>query len=134
MKTLVGLSTLCAFIGSYFLNLTADNAEQFLALIAVIMTDGVLGMWAGVKTEGFQTRKAVKVLQTLVVWILLLACILMIEKGFEGTQWLSETIMAPFIVFQLMSALKNASRAGIIQNELVTMILDKIDKHKTIKK
>lgn len=133
MKTstvLLSLTTICAFIGSYFLQLTTDNAEQYLALVAIVFVDGFFGVWAGVKIEGFQTRKALKVLKTLVVWLIMLTCILMIEKGFKGTSWLSETIMAPFIVFQLISALKNAQRAGLINNELLTTILDKIDKHK----
>lgn len=133
MKTstvLLSLTTICAFIGSYFLQLTTDNAEQYLALVAIVFVDGFFGVWAGVKIEGFQTRKALKVLKTLVVWLIMLTCILMIEKGFKGTSWLSETIMAPFIVFQLMSALKNSQRAGLINNELLTTILDKIDKHK----
>ena len=60
----------------------------------------------------------------------MLACILSIEKGFQGTAWLSETIMAPFLVFQLISILKNASMVGAIDNELLTQILDKLDKHK----
>jgi phage-related holin len=38
--------------------------------------------------------------------------------------------MAPFLVFQLISILKNASMVGIVQNELLTQILDKLDKHK----
>lgn len=133
MKTstaLLSLTTICAFISSYFLQLTTDNAEQYLALVAIVFVDGFFGVWAGVKIEGFQTRKALKVLKTLVVWLIMLTCILMIEKGFKGTSWLSETIMAPFIVFQLMSALKNSQRAGLINNELLTTILDKIDKHK----
>ena len=126
----ISLTTVCAFIGTYFMKLTADNVEQYLALVAVIFADGFLGVWAGIKTEGFQTRKALKVIKTLVVWTIMLTCILMIEIGFKGTSWLSETIMAPFIVFQLMSALKNANRAGLIQNELLTMLLSKIDNHK----
>ena len=133
MKTstvLLSLTTICAFIGSYFLQLTTDNVEQYLALVAIVFVDGFFGVWAGVKIEGFQTRKALKVLKTLVVWLIMLTCILMIEKGFKGTSWLSETIMAPFIVFQLMSALKNSQRTGLINNELLTTILDKIDKHK----
>jgi phage-related holin len=131
--TLLSLTTVCAFIGSYFMDLTADNIEQFMALVAVIFADGFFGVWAGTKTEGFQTRKAVKVLQTLVVWVIMLTAILMIEKGFDGTSWLSETIMAPFIIFQLMSALKNAERAGLVKNELLTIILSKFDKHKEVK-
>ena len=123
-------TTFFAFIGSYFLHLTADNAEQYLALVGVVFCDGFFGIIAGTKTEGFKTYKALRVLQTLVVWIFMLTGVLMIEKGFQGTAWLSETVCAPFILFQLMSALKNAERAGLIKNELLTIILDKIDKHK----
>ncbi|MEY4333502.1 MAG: hypothetical protein RLZZ196_2245 [Bacteroidota bacterium] len=136
MKTTTVLyiaTTFFAFLGSYFFNLGADNAEQYLAVVSAVMIDGFFGVWAGIKIEGFQTRKAVKVLTTLFVWILLLTGILLIEKGFQGTSWLSETVCAPFILFQLISALKNAARAGLIQNELLTVILDKIDQHKTVK-
>ena len=124
-------TTFFAFVGSYFLNLTADNAEQYLALVGVVFCDGFFGIIAGTKTEGFKTYKALRVLQTLVVWIFMLTGVLMIEKGFQGTAWLSETVCAPFILFQLMSALKNAERAGLIKNELLTIILGKIDKHKS---
>jgi len=126
----LSFTTICAFVCTYFMKLTADNAEQYLALVAVIFFDGFMGVWAGIKTEGFQTRKALKVLQTLVVWVIMLTCILMIEIGFKGTSWLSETVMAPFIVFQLISALKNANRAKLIRNELLTILLNKIDQHK----
>jgi phage-related holin len=126
----LSMSTLLAFIGTYFFNLTADNIEQFLAIGLIIFVDGFFGVWAGMKREGFQTFKALKVLKTFGFWMVMLACILSIEKGFKGTGWLSETIMAPFMVFQLISVLKNASMVGIVQNELLTQILDKLDKHK----
>lgn len=119
-----------AFIGTYFYNLTAENVEQFLAVGVVVFADGFFGIWAGIKREGFQTNKALKVPKTFIFWVMMLACILAIEKGFTGTAWLSETIMAPFLVFQLVSILKNASLAGIIKNELLTQILDRLDKHK----
>ena len=133
MKTsiiLYSTTAICAFIGAYFLQLSSDNVEQFLALTAVIFVDAFFGIWAGTKTEGFQTRKALNVLKTWMFWIAMLTCVLMIEVGFKGTSWLSETIMAPFIVFQLISALKNANRAKIINNELLTILLNKIDQHK----
>jgi len=126
----LSMSTLLAFIGTYFFNLTADNIEQFLAIGLIIFVDGFFGVWAGIKREGFQTFKALKVIKTFGFWMVMLACILSIEKGFKGTAWLSETIMAPFMVFQLISVLKNASMVGIVQNELLTQILDKLDKHK----
>jgi phage-related holin len=126
----LSMSTILAFIGTYFFNLTADNAEQFLAVSVVIFADGFFGVWAGVKREGFRTYKALSVLRTFGFWVIMLACILAIEKGFQGTSWLSETIMAPFLVFQLISVLKNASMVGVVKNELLTQILDRLDKHK----
>jgi 4-hydroxybenzoate polyprenyltransferase len=127
---ITALSTVGAFIGSYFMNLTADNTEQYLAVIAVVLLDGFFGLCAGIKREGFKTYKAVKVLKTIFAWVLILTVILSVELGFTGTGWLSETILIPFIIFQIISSLKNASMAGFIQNDLLNEILDRIDKHK----
>ena len=124
------VSAVVAFISTYFFNLAMTNSDQYLALVGVIMTDGFFGVIAGTKKYGFQTRKALKVLKTLVTWIILLTVLLMVEKGFKGTNWLSETILVPFIVFQLMSALKNASMPGFIKMEALNSILDKFDNHK----
>lgn len=130
----ITFTTVCAFVGSYFLKLTADNAEQYLAIVAVVFIDGFFGVWAGTKLEGFKTCKAVSVVKTLLVWVFMFTGILMIEKGFQGTFWLSETICAPFVLFQLISALKNAARADLIKNELLQIILQKIDQHKVNEK
>jgi phage-related holin len=118
------------FIWAYFFNLALTNSDQYLALVAVVMVDGFFGVIAGIKREGFQTCKAIKVLRTLVTWVVLLTVLLMVEKGFKGTSWLSETVLVPFIVFQMMSALKNASMAGFIKMEALNSILDKFDNHK----
>lgn len=58
----------------------------------------------------------------------------MIEKGFEGTGWLSEVIVVPFMVLQIISALKNASMAGLIKTDELNKILDRIDNHKGLRK
>jgi small basic protein len=127
------ITTSCAFMGSYFMELTANNIEQYMSVALVLFADGFFGIWAGVKREGFKTYKAIKILKSLVFWIIMLTLILSIEDGFDGTSWLSETIVAPFLVFQLISILKNASMAGFLNNELVNKILDKIDQHKGIR-
>jgi len=124
------VSTTMSFICSYFMELYMGNAEQYLALIAIVFIDGFFGIAAGIKREGFQTRKAVRVLQRAITWMVLLTAILMVEKGFAGTSWLSETIIVPFIVLQLISALKNASMAGFIKAEELNQLLDRIDNHK----
>lgn len=130
MKVTIAGSASIGFICSYFMELTMNNAEQYLAVAAVLLLDGFFGVIAGIKREGFKTYKALKVLKSLATWEIILTAILMIEKGFTGTSWLSETVITPFIIFQLMSALKNASMSGFIKNELLNIILDKIDKHK----
>lgn len=130
IQLIMSISTACAFMGSYFMNLTANNNEQYLAVICVMLLDGFFGIIAGIKREGFKTYKALNVLKNMFAWELILTVILSIELGFTGTGWLSETILAPFLVFQMISALKNASMAGFIKNELLNEILDRIDKHK----
>lgn len=119
-----------AFILSYFLDITASNLEQYLAVIAVIFADGFFGIVAGIKKEGFRTYKALKIIKSLFFWVIMLTVILTIEKGFQGTSWLSETLITPFLVFQLISVLKNANLAGFIKNDLLTKLLQKIDQHK----
>lgn len=126
----MGLSSVCAFCGSYLMNITMGNAEQYMAIMLVLLLDGFFGIIAGIKREGFKTYKALKVLKNIFAWVLILTAILSIELGFKGTSWLSETILAPFMVFQMVSALKNASMAGFIKNELLNEILDRIDSHK----
>ena len=134
LLTITATATSMSFICSYFLELYMGNLEQYLGLLAVIFIDGFFGIAAGVKREGFETRKAVRVLQRAITWIGFLTVIIMVERGFAGTAWLSETIIVPFIILQLISALKNASMAGFIKAELLNEILDRIDKHKGIRK
>ena len=118
------------FICSYFMELTMQNAEQYLAITTLVFADGFFGIIAGIKREGFKTYKALKITRSTFVWLAILTVILMVEKGFTGTAWLSEVVIVPFMVLQLISALKNASMAGLIKMEELNKILDRIDKHK----
>jgi phage-related holin len=122
-----------AFICSYFMNLTIDNAEQYLAITSLVFIDGFFGMIAGIKKEGFKTYKAIKILRTLIYWVIILTGILILEKSIPAMGWLSETILMPLVVFQLISVLKNASMAGFIKIEILNKILDKIDNHKGLR-
>jgi hypothetical protein len=131
--SIVGITSFCTYLCTYFLNLSMENAEQYLAVVAVLWLDGIFGIWAGVKREGFRTYKALKITKSTFVWLAILTVILMIEKGFSGTGWLSEVIIVPFMILQLISALKNASMAGLIKMELLNKILDHIDKHKGLR-
>ena len=128
--TIVGIASFCTYMCTYLFNLSMENMEQYLAVVAVLWLDGVFGIWAGIKREGFKTYKALKITRNTFVWLAILTVILMVEKGFTGTAWLSEVVIVPFMVLQLISALKNASMAGLIKVEELNKILDRIDKHK----
>ena len=119
-----------SFILSYFYNLALAEYPQFIAVISVVFLDGIFGIIAGTKREGFKTFKAISVLRTAVVWVIILSVLLSVEDGFTGAGWISETVLIPFILFQIISALKNASMAGYIKVDLLNTILDKIDNHK----
>jgi phage-related holin len=123
LLAITSLTAGITFMCSYFMELTMANSDQYLAIVGVMFLDGIFGMIAGTKREGFQTRKAIKVLRNTVAWLVILTVILMVEQGFAGTAWLSEVIVVPFMVFQLISALKNASMAGFIQADLLNEIL-----------
>ena len=134
LLAITSLTAGITFMCSYFMQLTMANSDQYLAVVGVMFLDGVFGMIAGAKREGFQTRKALHVLRNTFAWLIILTGILMVEQGFAGTAWLSEVIVVPFMIFQIISALKNASMAGFIKASLLNEILDKIDKHKGTRK
>ena len=131
--TIVGITSFCTFLYAYFLKLSMDNFEQYIAVAAVIWLDGIFAIWAGCKREGFKTFKAIKITRTTAIWLVILTVILMIENGFTGTGWLSEVVVVPFMILQLISALKNASMAGLIKTNELNKILDRIDKHKGLR-
>lgn len=122
-----------AFIVSYFMNLTVNNAEQYLAITSLVFMDGFFGIIAGIKKEGFKTYKAIKIIRTLIYWVVILTGILILEQSIPAMGWLSETVLMPLVVFQLISVLKNASMSGFIKLEVLNKILDKIDSHKGIR-
>lgn len=119
-----------SFILSYVYNVSMTYWDQYLALGGAILMDGVFGIISGTKKEGFQTRKALKNVKELSVWFIVFTSLLLTEKAFPAIGWLSETIVIPVIIFMIISALKNASKAGFIRAKLLNEILEKIDTHK----
>ena len=133
-QSIIALTSMSiGFICSYFMELTMQNAEQYLAITTLVFADGFFGMIAGIKREGFKTYKAIKILRTLIFWIVMLTLILVIEKSIPGAGWLSETMLMPLVIFQLISTVKNASMAGFIKASVLNKILDNIDKHKGLR-
>ncbi|CAL2105484.1 conserved membrane hypothetical protein [Tenacibaculum sp. 190524A02b] len=113
------------------LNLMIINDQyQFIAVGAVVIVDLIFGVLKALKLKNFETRKSFKSLFMLGAFWLLLATVLTIEKGFAYVDWLSEAILLPILIFQLISILKNMELLGLISNELFRKILSSIDSHK----
>ncbi len=53
---LSSISVTIGFVCSYFMEITMQNAEQYLAITALIFADGFFGVIAGVKREGLGSR------------------------------------------------------------------------------
>jgi len=123
------LSIIGAILG-YFTNLITDNGYAFAAVAAVVGLDFIFGVINAVKNNNFQTGKALKVVEYLFTYWLILAVTLSIELGFQGTQWMSEAIMIPILVFTLVSRKKNASLFGVLPKGLLLKILENIDSYK----
>jgi phage-related holin len=127
------MAALVAIIGGifgYFKVIYFDNVEMFEAIAWVVVIDFLAGVSVAFKSDKFQTKKALKLVYYLATYWTLLAMVLQVEKGFPSAFWLSEAIIMPILVFQVISVLKNLNLLGIIQNPLLTEILTKIDKHK----
>ena len=120
LKVILASSAFMGYVCDHILNITMTYNEQFLTVGFVVLLDGFFGVLAGIKREGFKT---------MCIWWIILFVILSIQASFN-VSWLSGTIVLPFMVFQIISALKNASMAGFIKMELLNEILDKIDNHK----
>lgn len=128
---LITSSTLSmTFILSYVFKISIVYWEQYFALTMVILLDGIFGIIAGTKREGFKTFKSLKIFKSLFSWIVILTTILIVEKAFPFAFWLSETFISPVIIFYLISALKNASSSGYVKVQLLNQIMEKIDQHK----
>ena len=121
--------------GAIFSDLIATflNAKyQFIAIAAVVILDLLFGIAKALNLQNFETKKSFKSVFMLVAFWGLLATVLTIEKGFPFASFLSEAILLPILVFQLISILKNLQLLGLISNELLTKILSSIDKHKEV--
>lgn len=110
-----------------------DNKGQFLAIGAVVVFDLVVGVGKALYESDFETKKAFKGVFMLVAFWGLLATVLTIEDGFPVASFLSEAILLPIIIFQLISIVKNLHLVGLISGPLLDRLLINIDKHKEVK-
>tara|TARA_R110002096_G_C14661308_1_gene728016 strand:+ start:18608 stop:19012 length:405 start_codon:yes stop_codon:yes gene_type:complete len=118
---------------SELINTMLDARHQFMAIAVVVIFDSVFGIAKAFKQGNFETKKALKAVYMLVAFWFLLATTLTIEKGFPFASFLSEAIILPILLFQMISALKNMQLLGLVDGKILNKILSNIDKHKETK-
>ena len=117
---------------SEWLQMILDAQDQFFAILFVVLLDAFFGIAKAFKLGNFETKKTFKAVFMLVGFWLLLATVWTIEKGFPFASFLSEAILLPILLFQVISTLKNMNILGLIDNPTVNKILANIDKHKQV--
>jgi phage-related holin len=109
-----------------------DHINMYAAIVGVVALDTMFGIAKAVKFGKYQTRKATKCVWYILVYAVILTVVNMIEIAHPAAAWLSEAVFLPIILFQFVSALKNASLAGAIPQGLLLKLLESIDKHKDL--
>lgn len=117
---------------SEWIQMVFENKHQFIAILFVVLLDAFFGIAKAFKLGNFETKKTFKAIFMLVGFWLLLATVLTIEKGFPFASFLSEAILLPILLFQLISTLKNMHLVGLLNNDALAKILSNIDKHKEV--
>ena len=99
-------------ITGFVTNWVYDSAEAYYALIALIFTDHLSGMYLAYKNNRFETRKAARIFWTVCSHTALLVFGCNLAKGSVALFWLDETIFVPLCLVNLISLVKNLSLLG----------------------
>ena len=119
-----------SFILGYSQLIVLDNSNLFMGVVVVVVSDWVMGTILALKNKVWLTRKAIKIVYYIFAYSTILFTVLAVEKAHPSAFFLSETIIMPILVFQIISTLKNASLIGFIPQGLLLNILNNIDSYK----
>ena len=119
-----------SFILGYSQLIVLDNSNLFMGVVVVVVSDWVMGTILALKNKVWRTRKAIKIIYYIFAYSIILFTVLAVEKAHPSAFFLSETIIMPILVFQIISTLKNASLIGFIPQGLLLNILNNIDSYK----
>lgn len=123
--------TVLAFVLTALKTLFLDNIFSFIAITVVVFFDFLFGIIRALKQKRFETRKALKIVYYLPIYYIIITVVILIEKAQPSAFWLSEVVIMPILVFQLISILKNISEANLIKSPLIKKLLENIDNYKT---
>ncbi len=119
-----------AFFFGYFNIIVTDNVNLFMCVWVVVVGDWLFGTALAIQNKKWETRKALKIVYYLVGYWLILFIVLAMEKAHPAAFFMSEAVVLPILLFQVISMLKNASLVGVLPKGLLLKILQNIDNYK----
>lgn len=129
LTTLFGGFTIGMF-SAFITDWIFDPAVSYYFLIALILSDHATGMYIAYIGKRFETKKALRVLYTLIAHTALLMFGTNLAKGSEAISWLNEAIFVPVCLVNLLSLIKNMSLLGLISGKLAKYLYNNIDVYK----
>jgi phage-related holin len=117
-------------VSSFVVDWVFDPAVSFYALILLIIADHISGMTLAWKRDVFETRKATRILWTLMSHTALLAFANSLSKGSDVLGWMNEGVFVPLVMVNLVSLVKNLSLLGLIKKDFARILYKKIDVYK----
>lgn len=121
------LAGLTSFIESY----VWSPASTYYCIGALVLADYATGIWVGIRSPvGFETRKAKKILMTLVFYTSFMAFAHNFAAHEPSLFWMPQAVLAPIVVINFTSLIKNASLLGFLPEKIAEWLYKNIDKYK----
>lgn len=134
LKTHVLLTTL---FGGFTIGMITGAVENWIfepyvayySLIGIIFCDHLTGMYLAWKGNRFETKKASRIIWTLLAHTALLMGATGISAS-NGLYWLNEAVFTPLALFNMLSLVKNMALLGLIKKDVVRFIYNRVDNYK----
>lgn len=105
-------------------------AEAYLIVMLLVFCDFGTGIWYAYQQNKLETRKAKKVLASLLAYTIIMFFAHQLAKYDLYLKWLPEAVFFPIVIINLTSLTKNLSLLGFIPEKISTIFYEKIDRYK----
>ena len=121
------MGALTAFVDTHIWS----PASTYYCVLFLVLADFASGVWVGHRSPtGIETRKAKKVLGSLVYYTAFMLFAHQFSKGEPALFWMPQAVLAPIVVINFTSLIKNASLLGFLPASIAEWLYKNIDKYK----
>jgi phage-related holin len=107
-----------------------DPPEVYIAIVVLVVCDWVSGVVIAVDKGDFRTDRALTILWRLFAHIALFYFATVFSKNVNVLFWMNEAMVAPIVIANLLSLMKNLTLLGVIKGDVILAFYKNIDKYK----